>query len=83
MLPATLDQYSRSRLTHYTGYKPRAGSGATAVQPAHGPTAETTQGFVNLQVGPAPSSGLSAGGLHRTQIADPTTVLNACIKHIH
>jgi hypothetical protein len=50
MLPATLDQYSRSRLAHYTGYKPHGGVGATAVQPAHGPTAETTQGFANLQV---------------------------------
>lgn len=58
MLPATLDQYSRSRLAHYTGYKPHAGAGATAVQPAHGPTAETTQGFANLQVlkyGPQPA----------------------------
>lgn len=51
MLPATLDQYSRSRLAHYTGYKPQfTAAGASTVQPAHGPTNETTQGFVNLQV---------------------------------
>lgn len=50
MLPATLDQFNRGRVTHYTGYKPHAGPGATTMQPAHGPASETTQGFVNLQV---------------------------------
>jgi len=34
----------------YTGYKPHGGPAATAVLPAKGPTTETTQGFVNLQV---------------------------------
>eukprot|EP00879_Flechtneria_rotunda_P019121 GHRR01020076.1.p1 GENE.GHRR01020076.1~~GHRR01020076.1.p1 ORF type:complete len:210 (+),score=81.56 GHRR01020076.1:89-718(+) len=60
MLPSTLDQYSRGRLAHYTGYKPHGGLGATAVQPAHGPTQETTQGLANLQVlkcGPQPVDG--------------------------
>eukprot|EP00775_Hariotina_reticulata_P006731 gene6731-6951_t len=50
MLPVTLDQFNRGRVTHYTGYKPQAGAGATAMQPAHGFTTETTQGIVNLQV---------------------------------
>ena len=51
MLPSALDQFSRTRLPHYTGYKPRGGQGATVVQPAQGPTIETTQGFVNNEVG--------------------------------
>jgi hypothetical protein len=49
MLPVNLDQYSRSRLAHYTGYKPRQG-GLSVVQPAQGPTDQTTQGFVDTQV---------------------------------
>lgn len=48
MLPATLDQFARSK-QGYTGYKPKGGPTATAV-PARGPTAETTQGFINQQV---------------------------------
>lgn len=51
MLLNTLDQYSRTRVPGYTGYKPRAGPGATALQPAHGATKETTQGFINAEVG--------------------------------
>lgn len=50
MLPATLDQYSRTALAGYTGFKPQSGPAAGAVLPAQGPTAETTQGFANQQV---------------------------------
>lgn len=51
MLPATLQQFARGCCSGYTGYKPKEGSAAVAVLPAQGPTAETTSGFVNLQVG--------------------------------
>jgi hypothetical protein len=50
MLPANLDQYSRSCLQGYTGYRPQGGTAASAVIPAKGPTAETTTGMVNQQV---------------------------------
>lgn len=51
MLPTTLDQYSRSALAGYTGFKPQSGAAAGPVLPAKGPTAETTTGFANEQVG--------------------------------
>ncbi len=54
MLPATLDQYSRSCLQGYTGYRPKGGAAASAVIPAQGPTAETTTGMVNQQVNGRP-----------------------------
>lgn len=50
MLLSGLDQFSRARLPGYTGYKPQGGEGATAEQPAHGPTDATVQGFVNREV---------------------------------
>jgi hypothetical protein len=81
MLPATLDQYSRSRLAHYTGYKPHGGAGATAVQPAHGPTAETTQGFANLQVlknGPQPAHSRHAINSRKVSKCDATLPSTCC-----
>lgn len=51
MLLCTLDQFGRARLPGYTGYKPAGGAGATAEQPAQGPTAATATGFVNAEVG--------------------------------
>lgn len=59
MLPANLDQYSRSCLQGYTGYRPQGGTAASAVIPAKGPTAETTTGMVNQQV----REGVGGGGL--------------------
>ncbi|KAK9814842.1 hypothetical protein WJX72_012462 [[Myrmecia] bisecta] len=43
----SLDQYSRQRVPHYTGYKPQSTENVTIEQPANGPTMATTQGFTN------------------------------------
>lgn len=51
LLLVALDQFGRGRLPGYTGYKPRAGPGVAAQLAARAPTAETTQGFLNSQVG--------------------------------
>ena len=45
----TLDQFSRSRVPHYTGYKPQAPGNITLIQPAQGPTKATTYGAGNHQ----------------------------------
>ncbi len=39
-----LDQYSRTRVPHYTGYKPQAARNITLEQPSRGPSTETTSG---------------------------------------
>jgi hypothetical protein len=39
-----LDQFSRSRLPHYTGFKPKAPGNITLIQPSQGPTIATTYG---------------------------------------
>ncbi len=39
----TLDQYSRQRVPRYTGQRPTALTNLTVVEPAHGPTLQTTQ----------------------------------------
>ena len=44
MLLYSLDQFSRTRLPHYTGYKPKAPANITMTQPAQGPTTATTYG---------------------------------------
>lgn len=47
MLLYHLDQYSRSRVPHYTGYKPQDPRNITLEQPSQGPTLLTTQGLAN------------------------------------
>jgi hypothetical protein len=42
-----LDQFSRTRLPHYTGYKPQAPRNITMTQPAQGATTATTYGLAN------------------------------------
>ncbi len=44
-----LDQFSRSRLPGYTGFKPKAPNNITLVQPAQGPPTVTTYGAANFQ----------------------------------
>ena len=39
----TLDQYSRQRVPLYSGHRPTALSNLSVVEPAHGPTLQTTQ----------------------------------------
>ena len=48
MLLFSLDQYSRSRVPHYTGYKPQAPRNITVEQPSQGATRATTQGHANF-----------------------------------
>ncbi|DBA75087.1 hypothetical protein WJX77_007300 [Trebouxia sp. C0004] len=45
----TLDQYSRQRVPQNTGHRPTALSNLSVVEPAHGPTLQTTQGYANFQ----------------------------------
>lgn len=49
MLLFSLDQFARSRLPGYTGYKPQAARNVTTVQLSQGPVKNTTQGAANLQ----------------------------------
>lgn len=42
-----LDQFKRSRLPHYTGFKPQAAPNITMDQPSQGPTDATTSGSAN------------------------------------
>eukprot|EP00798_Chlamydomonas_sp_ICE-L_P013088 gene13088-3616_t len=44
MLLYSLDQYSRTRVPNYTGYKPQAAKNVTLTQPSMGSTTETTFG---------------------------------------
>jgi hypothetical protein len=44
-----LDQFSRSRVPKYTGYKPQAPANIAIIQPAQGPTKATTYGAGNHQ----------------------------------
>lgn len=46
----TLDQYSRQRVPLYTGHRPTALSNLSVVEPAHGPTLQTTQVTSRLSV---------------------------------
>mmetsp|Transcript_27730 Transcript_27730/g.75015 ORF Transcript_27730/g.75015 Transcript_27730/m.75015 type:complete len:447 (-) Transcript_27730:84-1424(-) len=49
MLLFHLDQYNRSRIPHYTGYRPQAPRNITLEQPSQGPTKATTMGAANAQ----------------------------------
>lgn len=50
MLLFNLDQYSRTRMPNYTGYKPKEARNISVVQPAQGPTTATTSGWEAAQV---------------------------------
>lgn len=50
MLPSALQQFGRQLVAGCTIHKPRGGAAATAVLPAHGPTAATASGFASTQV---------------------------------
>lgn len=41
------DQYSRSRLPGYTGFKPQENKNISVCQPSHGPPRNTSQGDAN------------------------------------
>jgi hypothetical protein len=49
MLLFSLDQYSRTRLPGYTGFKPQDPKNALVVQPSQGPTRLTTKGATEWQ----------------------------------
>ena len=49
MMLYSLDQFSRSRVPLYTGYKPQAPGNITLIQPAQGPTKATTYGAASYQ----------------------------------
>ena len=43
-----MDQYSRQRVPLYTGHRARALGNLSVVEPAHGPTLQTTQVLLKL-----------------------------------
>ena len=43
-----MDQYSRQRVPLYTGHRARALANLSVVEPAHGPTLQTTQVLLQL-----------------------------------
>jgi hypothetical protein len=49
MLLYQLDQFGRTRVPGYTGYKPKAPQNITTVQPSQGPPQTTTSGAAALQ----------------------------------